>query len=591
MTFTPPYSLSGQTGKTLGTGWQTLEVMGIHAALLIQRSLDADELNFTMRARAGRVIPDDGQWITLKDSTGAVLLTGIAKRRFIYPAALYQYVVTNVYRGLLETPLTDATGKAYVLYNSQDLATTLTAILDRANALGLAIQAPSSMPALFAAPKMAFRAASCGSALEDTLKWLPDTASRMDYSTTPATLQFSCRGSSTPVVIDLDTPGHGVTALDLTAMPEARALFVAFVYAVRDGASVVSYLTQSAGDSTADAQRALSIYLSGHERTEMMVSEALVTSNNALLTAQASLAAANAAIVAVNAQISATYAAALAAIPGTPDIFDWLSYVKVHDSALAATVAYCAANNIVPGPAWKSYYAITLWQGYNWQTTGGISAPIHYSSAGWAVAPGAFTDSQLAAAGATKVSGTMSGTVMFEQGTLGNYGYPSLISGWSEQAEITHYSWCFHNVSGIAVDILSQAPTAIRATLAAQAAAAANGPPQGSAATSFIDRAEFVEAPADLAANYFARQDWTPYSGQLSLSPSSSVLPAPGDFVSLTGAGMPAEFATMATPVSELTVDLATGAATVTLGPSPRMTFASLQDRLRIPAEDNYQPG
>ena len=590
MKFTPPYSLCGLAGKTLDATWRTLSDLGVHSALLIQRSLDADELNFTLRAKAGRIIPDDGQWITLKDATGTVLLTGIAKRRFIYPAALYQYVVTNVYRGLLETPLTDITGKAYLLYNSQDLATTVAAILDRANALGLAIQAPASMPAMFAAPKMAFRSASCGSALEDTLKWLPDTASRMDYSTTPATLQFSCRGSSTPVVIDLDTPGHGVTALDLTAMPEARAFFVAFVYAVRDGASVVSYLTQSAGDSTADAQRALSIYLSGHERTEMLVSEALVTSNNALLTAQASLAAANAAIVAVNAQISATYAAALAAIPGTPDIFDWLSYLKIKDSTLAATVAYCAANSITP-PAWMTYYGITLWVGYNWQSTGGTSAPIHYSSAGWPVATGAFTDAQLTAAGATKVAGTMLGTIMFSKGSGQNFGYPALISGWSEPAEVNYYSWCFHNVSGIAVDILSKAPTVIRSTLKAIADAAANGPPAGSAATSFIDRAEFVEAPADLASNYFARQDWTPYSGQLSLSPSAPVLPAPGDFVSLTGTGLPAEFATMATPASELTVDLATGAATVTLGPSPRMTFASLQDRLRIPAEDNYQPG
>jgi hypothetical protein len=47
----------------------------------------------------------------------------------------------------------------------------------------------------------------------------------------------------------------------------------------------------------------------------------------------------------------------------------------------------------------------------------------------------------------------------------------------------------------------------------------------------------------------------------------------------------------MKVPVSELSVDLRTGAATVAIGPSPRMDFSSLVDRLRIPPEDNYQAG
>ena len=59
----------------------------------------------------------------------------------------------------------------------------------------------------------------------------------------------------------------------------------------------------------------------------------------------------------------------------------------------------------------------------------------------------------------------------------------------------------------------------------------------------------------------------------------------------MAAATAPAEWASMAAPVSELSLDLATGAAEVQIGPSPRMDFQSLVDRLRIPPEDNYQAG
>jgi hypothetical protein len=47
----------------------------------------------------------------------------------------------------------------------------------------------------------------------------------------------------------------------------------------------------------------------------------------------------------------------------------------------------------------------------------------------------------------------------------------------------------------------------------------------------------------------------------------------------------------MKVPVAETSIDLQTLAAKVTIGPSPRMDFNSLVDRLRIPQEDNYEPG
>ena len=90
MKYNPPYYLRGETGKSLDAGWHTLEALGIHAATLTLRSLDADDLVFSLRATPGRIIPDDGQWLTLQDADGLTLFTGIAARRFLFPAGIYQ---------------------------------------------------------------------------------------------------------------------------------------------------------------------------------------------------------------------------------------------------------------------------------------------------------------------------------------------------------------------------------------------------------------------------------------------------------------------------------------------------------------------
>ncbi len=607
MTFNPPYSVYGETGKALDASWRTLETIGIHAATLSAKSLDVDTLSFTMRAKSGRAIPDDGQWISLKDNTGAVLLTGIAKRTLIFPQMLYQFSVVNVYQGLMDTPLTDTTGKAYLLYDMADLGVTLKSILQHSHDLGLPIQAPATVPALMVVPKMGFRAASCGSALEDALKWAPDVASKMDYTTTPPTLRFTSRVPASALVIDLDTPGHGVTTMQLTAMPEARALYISFVYAVRSGALIVNYLTQSAGDPTADANRQMSIYLSGHDRTEMLVSEALVSSSNALATAQASLAAANAAVTAVNAQISATYAATLAAIPSLPSGgFNATAYASAHDTALA--------TGTTAGVSWQTSN-VGLWNttSINGTNPGGsivysnvaglfyatAAAPsTHISAPAGVCPPGTYTDAQLTAAGVTKTSGLIVGQMMFHKPSSGNHGYATILSGWTTNihtsqasADADWQSWQYATLAGTPVDFLSQSLVSINNYLAQLAATAATGVSPGSGTTSFIAAAEFVEAPTDLALHYFNRQDWTPYKGQLTLSPTAPHIPMPGDFVSITSSALPTDYGAMATPVAEMLIDLETGASIVTLGPPARMTFASIQDRLRIPPEDNYQPG
>jgi hypothetical protein len=65
----------------------------------------------------------------------------------------------------------------------------------------------------------------------------------------------------------------------------------------------------------------------------------------------------------------------------------------------------------------------------------------------------------------------------------------------------------------------------------------------------------------------------------------------PGMFVSARGEAVEDGWKHMKAPVAECSTDLQTLASKVKVGPSPRMDFNSLVDRLRIPQEDNYEPG
>jgi hypothetical protein len=222
---------------------------------------------------------------------------------------------------------------------------------------------------------------------------------------------------------------------------------------------------------------------------------------------------------------------------------------------------------------------------------------------GWyAIKDGAFTSTQLATAGATKETRYMRGEFRHvRSGTTGRTGGQAslwaaavaqctFINGYTQQSAYPSYedvqSWgraaLWYRVN-IPVDAINMSPSAVAAAVKAAAA--------GTQASGFIERAEFVEAPPDLAANYFARQDWTPYKGSIDLTPTAPYIPVPGDFINITGTGTPPEWATMAAPVFETQIDLRTGAPRIGIGPSPRQDFKSLIDRLRIPAEDNYQAG
>jgi hypothetical protein len=609
---TAPYYLSGEAGKSLDEVQISLADLCCYNATLSLRSLDVDTLTFQILGSRSKVIPDDGQWISLYDGTGTRLFSGIAKRTYTHPQGIYSYEVSNVYLGLSQTSLLSANGRPYVTYDQGDLRTSLLSILAAATAEGLPIQAPTlaSTPAMFTVPKMSFRASSLAGALEDALKWAPDVTTRMDYATSPPTLRFYARTASSSVTINLDGQNHHATAVQLAAWPEARALSVAFVYAERNGSSAVNYRVQQAGDDTAEARRKLSIYLSGSERTDMMVGEAVASANTAMITA-------NNAVAAINAQLAANAASAAQTLTSQATLIVNYNIIKSNDLNGGLASAIQLNSSFIMG---MSSSSLTLygevgsrWTFYNF---GNPSAQFGYGSktvtpisgrlinndgstaSGWyPVASGAISNEQLATAGAILSTKYYEGWLELDV-TVGDNPYDNrnprgrifedtndrlYIDGWTtSNISSSSYKRMLYYKYRIACSAINMPISQLAAAVTAASSVAS---------TALIERAEFVSAPPNLAEDYFARQDWTPYKGSLSLDPKAADFPEPGDYLNIAADTTPAEWASMAAPVSELSIDLSTGAAEVKIGPSPRMDFQSLIDRLRIPVEDNYQAG
>ena len=595
MILTPPFYLAGEAGASLGEEGYALEKLGVVGGLLTQRSLSADTLQFSIRDNGSRpAIPDDGQWITLRDDNGQVLFTGIAKRTYQFPECIYSYIAANVYQGLGETPLLGDDFRPYLLYSSTDLADRILDLLARAQRVGLPIQPPAAaeMPTLFLAPKMGFRAATYASAIEETLKWVPDVSSRMDYSTTVPKLRFFCRSQTTPLTLDLESDNHKATAITLTPSPETRALGLSITFQRRDGNNNITSITQSAGDLTAEARRQLSVFLSGQERSDLLANEALLSAQTAILKV-------NQLITATGASVTAVADAALINLT-----FDGL---KSYDSNLQAAVTAQPGFTMgaSAGSSYTLYTGIGIEGGSPWIYTTtmptkslALRTITGALATGWyPIKSGSFSDADLATAGATKETRYITGDFVTSFNINGSAGATVLlnagagnIQGWTSNYAIDsahadaywrkYVKWPMN----ISVEAINMSPSAV----AAAVNAALNGAAGNSA---FINRAEFVDAPDGLAQNYFERQDWTPFKGTIALSPSVSNIPVPGDFINITGTNTPAEWATMAAPVASTEIDLSTGMPKLTIGPSPRQDYRSLIDRLRIPVEDNYQAG
>ncbi|WAC20973.1 hypothetical protein OVA24_06205 [Luteolibacter sp. SL250] len=598
--YTPPYYLIGEAGRSLDATPRTLEELGITDGTLSLTSLDIDRLTFSIPAFMVTHLIDDGQMITLRDSatpTPRVLFHGKVMRGFQLKAGVYSFQAESVWKQLANAPLGGATNdRPYRVYPSQSIGTTVSSLVGLAQAAGLPVQA-GTLPTFYAAPKATLKSRSFAEAISFMLQMVPDAGTRMDYSTAPLPkLTFTRR--TAPHVIDVDVEGHGLEDARLVPQEWRRALGVTIHYASRTSYTEASLVTQTGGNTAAEASRQISLMLSGYERTDAFNRESLQAAIQAYNEAAKALSEEGAAID----QIAAT--ALLNVFP------QWDALKEIDPAIKAALAAGSFTMERVANSSFSFYTYYYRYPGEGNPPPHDMTVPTEAATIRLAngsqpgtlglhtIKPNTFTDAQLALAGATKTQvwlrGEYRGTSV---GQAFNAGLSHLKTNQSSKVrEFAGYTGTNTSLTQAGGQNPSQLRRfyfykpdmplwAINKT-PAQVAQAVKGQ-IGTDLEELGEQAAFVEPPPGFAQNYFEAQDWTPMTGSLVFRADAPWKPAPGDRVQITGANVDPLWETAEAPIVSVSIDLRTGMLTAQAGFAPRQNISSLLDALRVAPEDN----
>jgi hypothetical protein len=254
------YIIKGESGKTLNATDRFLgaDLLAVNASLRFE-NLGPDVLTWTCRTEsitAGEtIIPDVGQRVELWDSTS----TQRYFRGWVTQARATNFGVQVVIEGPWQwlqkidvtTSLTSITTdtRPTIIFNEATIASNITALLNRAIALGAPI-AVGAFALTYNIPKLQLSMMSCADVLAELMRWVPDCVGWWDYTGT---------GSGTPTfnlsrrpTMATQTLAVGISALvdfDLTGRPDLVPSRVEIKYIERQADGRPTYRVQAAGTS------------------------------------------------------------------------------------------------------------------------------------------------------------------------------------------------------------------------------------------------------------------------------------------------------------------------------------------------------
>jgi len=266
------YIIKGEAGKTLDATARLLgaDLLGVNASLRFE-NLAADELSWTCRTEsidAGEtILPDVGQRVELWDSTDATRYF----RGWVTQARATNYGVQVVAQGPwmwlekidVTTSLTSVSTdtRPTIIFNEASASTNITALLNRAIALGAPI-AVGTIASTFTIPKLQLSMMTCADVLAELMRWVPDCVGWWNYSGsgTP-TFNLSRRAGMSATTYTVGT--SPLVDFDLTGRGDLVPSRVEIKYIARTSSGLPEYLTQA--DGTAATGRVQVIGLSGKE--------------------------------------------------------------------------------------------------------------------------------------------------------------------------------------------------------------------------------------------------------------------------------------------------------------------------------------
>ncbi|MBK1884094.1 hypothetical protein JIN85_16865 [Luteolibacter pohnpeiensis] len=559
MIFTPPFSVSGESGFALANQRLTFELAQIEDAVLTLQSVGVGTLAFTQPADGSAPVPDTNQKVHCFDATGRRIFTGTAKRRLRWQrgeAAVWQVTISDAWQDYelidLVGSVTDADGvksvRPLVKYESGDLSESIRDLLARLQALGAGLQ-PGEIAETFNVLPMTFAKYTGASALAEMMQWIPDAMTQVDYSGTGLPrLNVRRRSQAEVVKVELGTDLDDTLEILLEDLPDDRPAKVEVQSATRNDKQEIVFVTQVAGDKDAAAKATQNLVASGPENNDVLPTD--VYENFVIQTGAAGF-----------------------------------SQVAISDNNVAGAVAATSYFAMTPVPASTSY---TVWSTPSSGATGTVYTPAPYkfsrpdgTAFGYPVFPllsesipdWLVSDYDLLIEDAL-ISGTFYET---KDGTtadpsamvayLKDQGLIYLLQGYSDNTSGAPYRkyWFYTAVAQFKVINLEYA---VAQTLYRK------------------QDFDFIFPPADLADNLFAAQNFLPFKGSASFGPRAPLVPIPGQVLSVLNSPN-ALWPTARALVESTEIDLVRLSAEVTLGVPSRTAASTLIDRFRSASRDN----
>jgi hypothetical protein len=431
--------------------------------------------------------------------------------------------------------------------SGQNLKTSIESAIDRAAAIGCpiaTIAGGSSVAAMHEFPRITLNQSTCGQAIAELVRIIPDAMVYFDYSAKPAQMKVVRRPNCATTTFDENTAP--IVSIDINPIIELEVEQVSLPAVTRNVVGLTVFNEQTSGtfQTGKDITKRQVITISGPELdtflpNDLFESQTVVTSTNISVLAHDS----------DSACVSAALAAGLTRLPVNASGGSYTTWSeKAADGYPPSKYAYPTNTTISPpkivdksGQLLTGYALITSGQPADWTgieykectvsgvmviTVYGFTTPAYINSAGF---------------------------------TLFQGGYTSTAS----TGEAVFYFGKQFSFSGFAA-------------------------PGATASNTIYKPADysFINPPAGLAEFLRSTQNWLPYAGEIVLEQKDvGAVRYSGTKVNIINS-LPS-FSDMGALVATETIEIENGRTTIQLGAPPRNDYRTLVDKIRKTSQDN----
>jgi len=442
----------------------------------------------------------------------------------------------------------------------QDLKTSIESVINRSNALGCPIaniDGGSTVTAMQEYPRITLNQSTCGQALAELIRLVPDAMVFFDYSVKPAAIRVVRRPTCTTTTFNEDTAP--ITSIDINPVIELEVSQVTLPAVTRNVTGRTVFNNQTSGTAPAgkDITKRQVITIAGPELDTFLPNDLFDVQ-----TVDKSTSFSNIAHDSDSACVGAAAAAGLTRLPIT--IGDGVPIVVYTTRAIYP--------NLPDG-----FYSLKSFTPFAQKITDANNVVLTNHSIITSGEPADYT-------GVAYVPVTVSGTMMlvhFRDNSdsrspgyqsyptpayIANAGFIEVLSGFTGNSSssdgVTYYSKTY-SYSGFASPGVASSQTYYK-------------PADYS----------FINPPAGLADFLRETQNWLPYAGEIVLEQEDvGATRYVGTKVNITNSL--AAFSTMGALVSGETIEIESGRTTIQLGAPPRNDYRTLVDKIRKTSQDN----